>query len=396
MKRILIIVALLFTGVLAEDGSVTVDAINELWGNAEKAFFGAGGTDVLSNSPDFEVVDKVIRANYERAIGSATEIVQDATQADRETRGWKIASGFVSWYSKVRTVVRYTYEEIKYWQALEYKFKRVIGFFDDLNDQYVKFKKEVKSFIHNDESLTIYDRAKKYLELVDGLENLANAPKTFDRRIAELEVAWDNMVRDEFSYSVEGLYTQSMRWTPGQLVPNTKEILDYVDKSVFYGRSSLLQLEAGAEWFSSINNKKDLAFLDTAHGDMSEEIVGTDPYRYYSLPIVSNQLVATSAVANSLEYRKWAMVAMEDLYKTEKELTVILGETVNKGGITGADVGSAWYSILMVNANNKYILHSLEEARLQQALIGTELHIKSSARHNELNSDWVILREPRD
>jgi hypothetical protein len=86
------------------------------------------------------------------------------------------------------------------------------------------------------------------------------------------------------------------------------------------------------------------------------------------------------------------VVAKENLLKTNDNITEIVGDTIAKGGITGTDLGAAWYAIMLINANNKYILHSLEEAKLQQALLGTELHIKSSNKIDELNSFIVGLK----
>jgi len=333
-----------------------------------------------------------------------TKTVNYLVDGAKSTRAWGIASAVVAKYMKVRTIVRYAYEEIQLWKGVIDKYNAVKALFK-------QFKERVKTFGNSFEDLFIkgkghgfVEKLEKFVDLYDQADNLKQMPKTLNQRLVELEDSWDALSADEFTYNI-GPWVTTTKFTPGMIIPKSKATFDVLTKVTLNNKYT----DAVADWtnpkwreeekkqtpvgqrtielnIDSLGREYDTKSVDTLLPGV------TDPFRYYTLPIISNEILLASALSLSNGYLQWSQRAMVGMGELDKKIQKIAESDSTGGGVNGYEFAAAWYAIENVNAKNKLLRHSVEETKILTALVGTDLHLRSTKREWALRQDLDFVR----
>jgi len=366
---------------------VSVEQINKLWE--------AGQLLLNGDATKAEQAVLAIEASGKRFNMSKL------TDPMKETRAWGIASGIVADYFKVRTYVRLVYEEVKLWNSVVKKFKDIRDYIKEMGYAFDNLYQNFSSLF------TTWDGLLPKLESIIGVNDQITAlklmPKTLDHKIADLEKTWDTMttVNKKFTYSIGGGMLKHTTNVPdGGINISTESVLKFVDKQITDSTGRLAwslrdYVDVRDGKFVRVNSDKGNKKMEissnvdikTVADTMDPQLV-KDPFRHYTLPIESNRIVASQALASSIAYRKWAQMELINLAAVDDAIEDIAKE----GGINGVEFAAAWYSIMNINANNKKLLHSVQEAKLLSAILGTELHNYTNRRADQLR----ILKQGKD
>jgi len=294
----------------------------------------------------------------------------------KDSRAWGIAAGIVSDYFKVRTYVRLVYDEIKLWGSLVKKYNDVKDYIEKMGKAYAQLFDHAGSLFTENHGLL--PQLQKIVDFNEEIEAAKRMPKTLDSKIARLEKTWDTMttVNKTYTYTIGGgMLSSTVKVPDGGIDISSGNVLKYVD-NLISDSNGIKWLSKGVKFSSGYVNVKDrkptLGIADT-----SQEIkLPQDRFRKYALPVESNKIVISQAMAGSLAYRQWAQAELERLGDVDEKIM----EFIEDGGINGVELAAAWYSIMNVNANNKKMLHAILEAKLLSAMLGTEAHKITNVR----------------
>lgn len=299
---------------------------------------------------------------------------------DKSTGGtsknqWGIIGSLTSWYYKVRTCVRYAYDEIKYWEGVVDTYKQIHTFFND-NGNLVKALQDTTTKIFENPK-DVFVNLERLETIFNGIDRIAyEEPRRFDEILYAGEKNWDKFSVDTVLYSIQLVRgdTNTLTHTPGILIPNTAQILGFIDRKMF-GDSSNVDTSTSSNSIDSV----DLAFKDfdnsqrdTSHQDWPETRLRT-----------ANELVAAYAMANSAQYRMWSQRSMQKVNSSDRHFAD------NAKNVNEKELAASWYGLENINANNKRIHHSALEAKVLQSMLGTEIFYKSSQRQSQMSqSIW--------
>lgn len=300
---------------------------------------------------------------------------KDDSNAGKTTKNqWGVISSLTSWYMKIRTCVRYAYDEIKYWEGVVDTYKEIHAFFDD-NSDLVKSLSDstVKVFTHPQDVFVNLERLETVFDGVDKLRYVE--PGRFDEIMYKGEKNWDKLAADTVRYSVQYVRgdTCTLTKVPGLLIPNTSQVLGFLDKQMFgdsskYNSNDSLNTSSNSDTVDFTFKDFDASQMDTSHQDWPETRIRT-----------ANELVAAYAMSNSAQYRMWASRAMTRVDETDDHFTK------NARNVNEKELAAAWFSLENVNANNKRIRHSALEAKVLQAMLGTEIYYKTQLRKTQMS-----------
>ncbi len=85
-------------------------------------------------------------------------------------------------------------------------------------------------------------------------------------------------------------------------------------------------------------------------------------------------------MANSAQYQLWAQRALSKVDSLDKKFLNAANNANEK------ELAAAWYALENINANNKQLRHNLLEAKLLQAMLGTDLYYQSNLRSSQLKN----------
>jgi len=326
-----------------------------------------GGFSQMLDTP----IEELMKMPDPKSDASIDAIISAATDPDKrnaKNRAWKMATGTVAWAFKVRTAVRWAYEEVKIWMGITNSFKELKKWFERLPTVFSDYGNSVHSFFTT--SGGFVTKLEQLVGLYDDWDHkIATLPKQLDHRLAFIEYQYDKAVADQFTYRI-GPYSCTLEKTPGVLVPNSAQIYAHLDEMI--GSGIMLMMYDYNFNSININSPSDLNTIELGLND--DGLLEPDDYTGI---IIANQLIASHVLSHSLEYRKWAQVAGHNLDSLDRAFKSAFESTTS---INRKEMAAAWYAIENVNANNKRLRHSIEEAKVQQALIGTDLYQRSSLR----------------
>jgi hypothetical protein len=335
--------------------------------------------------------------------GVAGEAASNLINSAKGTRAWGIASAGVAKYMKVRTTVRYAYEEIQLWKGVIQEYKNLKRFFKEFGRSVADVGKDSFGLFVKGEGRGIEEKLRRVVDITDNLQDLKNMPKTLNARLMAVENAWDDFAQEEFTYSI-GLWSATIHTTPGVLIPKTGAVFDTIgglaafdnkymdwvaDRTNPGWREKSGSLSDDQQTGSGTDGKKGFVIGDLNKSKLEigrgQEIVGDDPLRVYTSPIISNEIVMANAVARSNVYLMWAQRGMMKMDELDSKLSKVVKEDSSQGGVNGLEFAATWYAIETVNAKNKLLRHAIEESKLLTAAVGTDLHEKVATRHQQLD-----------
>jgi len=279
--------------------------------------------------------------------------IADTDKPKSKSRAWKIAGATVAYAFKIRTSVRWAYEEVKLWTGIGNSFISLYDWFKNMPNTFRTYGNSVHSFFTT--SGSALSKLEELVGLYDAYDrDIATIPHSLDRRLLHIERQYDLAVADTFTYCI-GPFCNTLSKTPGALFPNTAGLYDALEDFVHNGLMPMTHFNPSSKEVNLVEDEP--RELDS-----------------YEAIIRANQLIAAHALATSSEYRKWAQVAARNLDDLDKAFESAFGEA----SVNRKEMAAAWYAIENANANNKRIRHSLEEAKVQQALIGTDLYSRTT------------------
>ncbi|NLD99053.1 MAG: hypothetical protein GX640_04200 [Fibrobacter sp.] len=262
----------------------------------------------------------------------------------------KILAILVAGYSKIRTIVRYAYDEYQYYKELRQQAERLKQWWQrgkdivsNIKDQGAKLK---------DGDLKWWDKVLVMRDIVDGVDELTIGQAVqFDNICAGYERTFDKMVVDTFSYR-----GKKLSWTPGALIPNTDQIVNFYELRVLKDSSSL---KSGLKT-SSFNGEEEINRSDNGPARIDTTWIETkvrDAMKY----------ISASAQARSSMYLSWEAKASLHDDLVESQLDQFTG--VNK-----TEMIAAYYNLERINALAKLVDHSAQELKALQGLLGYEMY----------------------
>ncbi len=298
-----------------------------------------------------------------RVFSSGTDVVPSPTETEnpngnptKEEEG--ILGILVAGYSQIRTIVRYTYDEVIYFRELVSQAKRVKEWWENskeivgnIRDEGVRLK---------DADVPWYDKVFSLRNIVDNIDELTiGQVYEFDRIAASCENSFDRMVQDTFSFR-----GQTFNWTPGALVPNTNEIVQFFELKVLNDSSSIngsMKLPPRSDvTYTDVKVSIDTSFLETKVRD-------------------ALKYIAASAMARSHMYSTWEARTSQNKEQLDEQLELFSG--ANK-----TEMVSSWYSLERVNALGKLVDHSAQELKALQGLLGYEMYQVSIGVNNRMQA----------
>lgn len=262
----------------------------------------------------------------------------------------------VAGYSRIRTIVRYAYDEVIYFRELVNQAKRVKQWWENskqivgnIKDEGVRLK---------DGDVPWYEKVLSLRNIVDNIDDLTiGQAYEFDRIAASCENSFNRMVQDTFSFR-----GQTFNWTPGALVPNTDAIVNYFELKVLNDSSS-------ANGSMKLPPRSDVTYTDEKASIDSSflETKVRDALKY----------IAASAMARSNMYSTWEAKASQHKEGLDEQLEQFSGS--NK-----TEMVSSWYSLERINALGKLVDHSAQELKALQGLLGYEMYQTSIGVHNRM------------
>jgi len=363
-----------------------------------------GSSDLLKMRQAMNAADKML---YNAKLGSGLmktaqkdntleELVNKWIDPLKKTRAWGIASTGVSIYMKVRTTVRYAYEEIQLWKGIYEDYKSVKSFFDEFGKAAQKFGDDFEGLFLRGEGHGFVEKLKKFVDIYDQGAALQKMPETLNQRLLRLENDWDRFAADTFSYTF-GPWTTTLGITPGVVIPNSERIFTELSKKTWDNKYvDYVADRTNPGWreeerkATPIGQKTYPLTIDSLGRQYDTKTIDTlmpnDPFRYYTLPIISNEILLASAIALSNGYMVWSQRTMGNMRDLDKKLDDIVRSDTTAGGVNGLEFAATWYAIETVNAKNKLLRHSVEETKILTALVGTDLHLRSTKREAELRN----------
>ena len=300
---------------------------------------------------DIESIMKMPQEN-DGAFEDLVSGLADPDKRNSKNRAWKIASATVGYAFKIRTAVRWAYEEVKLWTGIGESFVSMYNWFKNMPDTFRAYKDSVHSFFTTRGNFV--SKLEHLVDLYDDFDrDIASIPNRLDYRLLSIEHRIDRAVADTFTYHI-GPFSHTLTKTPGVFFPNTAEMFEALDNMIVTGLSMPV-----------INPPSEISFTESQPKEVNP----------YEGVIIANQLIAAHAMSMSMEYRKWGQVAANNLEALDQKFESAFEQNA---GVNRKEMAAAWYAIENANANNKRLRHSLEEAKLHQALIGTDLHIRTN------------------
>jgi len=327
--------------------------------------------------------------------GAFGTVVNGLIDDTKSSRAWGIASAGVAKYMKVRTAVRYAYEEIQLWKGVIEEYNNVKKFFKEFAGKVDSLGDNAHALFMRGEGRGFVKKLEMFVGLYDQVDDLKNMPKTLNARLMGLENKWDTFASDTFSYSF-GPWTTKLNVTPGVIIPNSATIFDTLLTGTIDNKYvDWLADQTNPNWRAQqaretpIGQRTLNLEIDSLGRQYDTRAVDTlspgDPFRYYTLPIMSNEVLLASALARSNSYLAWAQRSMSKMNDLDEKLNRVVASDTSAGGVNGMEFAATWYMIETVNAKNKLLRHSVEETKLLTALVGTDLHLRSTFREAELS-----------
>ena len=324
---------------------------------------------------------------------------------DKTKRAWGIASSAVEMGFKIRSSVRYCYDEVKFWYGLVEDYKMLKRYMNNVGGFIEGFGKDVGNLFT--EHGNFVSKLENIVSIYDKADVIIDVPNRLDQRFLEIESDWDKFVGHETYTFTLGPWQCNLEWTPGFLVPDSKEFFEEYANEIWnieflenFERfnNKLINYANGNGWVYGPTTLPGSPTLPDADGFDAEgnvlyqldDIAYTDLLSYYRLPIMSSFLVGANAQAISFEYNKWWQKAYEAEQKNMEALFKVLGIDTSKSvpkdtaGINAMAFAALWYTVVTVNSNNKLLRHQIEESKILQAIVGTDLHVRSDVRADEL------------
>ncbi len=174
---------------------------------------------------------------------------------------WGIIGTLTDVYFKVRTCVKYTYDEIKYCESVKRSFVQMNQFFND-NKNFIKSLSDSTQKVFTDPQnvFVTFDRLNNILDGIDKVRY--TEARKFDEMLYGIENTYDKFAADTFIYNVAFVKSAhvKLKHTPGLLIPNTAQILGYIDRKIF-GDSSELNVEDSKNSVSVGDSMTDFDYL---------------------------------------------------------------------------------------------------------------------------------------
>jgi hypothetical protein len=285
---------------------------------------------------------------------------------------WAIIGTLTDTYFKVRTCVLYTYDEIKYYESVKRSFTQMNDFFDQ-NKNFIQALSDETQKVFTDPQ-NVFVTFERLNTILDGVDKVRyQEARKFDEMLYGLENKYDHMVADTFEYRVAFINSAhtKLTHTPGLLIPNTAQTLGYIDRKIFGNNSEIKIAESKntSEIYSGEYSDFDLLTLDTLHNNWQDHRIR-----------VANELVAAHSMANSAQYQLWAQRSLSKVDSLDHKF-LKSAKNVNE-----KELAASWYALENLNANNKQLRHSLLEAKVLQAMLGTDLYYQSNLRASQLKT----------
>jgi hypothetical protein len=292
---------------------------------------------------------------------------------------WGIIGTLTEVFFKVRTCVMYTYDEIKYYESVKRSFTQMNEFFNE-NKNFIKALADSTQKVFTDPQnvFVTFDRLNTILDGVDKVR--FTEARKFDEMLYGIENTYDKFAADTFEYRIAFVKSANvkLKHTPGLLIPNTAQLLGYIDRQIFGNESGTSVESSSNKNTVSIGEGLtdfDYAARDTAHNNWPDHRLR-----------VANELVAAHCMANSAQYQLWAQRALAKVDSLDKKFLAASNNANEK------ELAAAWYALENINANNKQLRHNLLEAKLLQAMLGTDLYYQSNLRSSQLKNG-IAMRE---
>lgn len=273
-----------------------------------------------------------------------------------------ILTTLVSSYMAVRNAVKFTYDEIKYFERM-YDTYESMGLWFERNKRRVDdiFDATTQLVTDPEDVFTTLRRMEGIFDRVDYL--VLYETHKFDAILAGGENLWDAATARNNAYT-------------GLIVPNTEGVLSYIE-ALFTGNPAPTQDEydrmTPEDWDAWNQNHIAQERINSLNKDAWPE----EKARRASV------LIASSAMAKSAAFSKWSLRANQNIAELD-------GKLAGVKGVNQQSLAAAWYALENANANNKRIQHSAEELKALLGILGADLYFSARARTPELHQSSLV------
>jgi hypothetical protein len=254
-----------------------------------------------------------------------------------------------------------TYDEIKYFEGIIQNFKDIKQFFNN-NKVLIQSLGDKTIQIFNDPR-DVFVTLERLEDVFDGIDYLKQEQvNEFDELLYGLEKRWDHFAMDSATYIVNFRKSASntVKFIPGMLIPNTSQILGYIDRNMLGGSDSVIE----------INPNNEITIVDEKNYDIKKN------WSVFKVRM-ANELVAAHSLSHSSKYRLWSHRALGNVKDIDKHIKKT-AKNINE-----KEMAATLYAVENVNVNNKKLRHSIIEAKLLQTLLGTELYYMSFQKKDQ-------------
>lgn len=272
-----------------------------------------------------------------------------------------ILTTLVSTYSSAREAVKYVYDEIIYFEHMYTTYEKLNRWFET-NKVNVADAWDASTRLATDpqDIFTTLQRMEKVFDKIDNL--VLNEPRRLDYILAGGEYWWDAAATRNNEYT-------------GMIAPRTNEVLEYIEAFFLSNAGKPLT----ADQASRMTSKQIEAYARAMEARARLAGIKKEEWPEERLRAAS-VLIASSALAQSGAYRKWAITANHHVQDLD-------GKLQNLKGVNAKEMAAAWMGLENVNASNKALRHSLEELKVMSALLGYDNYDLSKRR-----ADGIQLR----
>ncbi len=294
-----------------------------------------------------------------------TDIVGKPDSECEQTKGEKgTLASLISTYTKVRNVVKITYDEIQYWKGIGATYKKLKKWFSN-QVAYFKQVRNIGTEILSGKGdiFTKMEKAEQMFDIIDHV--VLYEARKLDNIFCNLEYYHDKSAllpnTDKIVQGLGYIFDGSCSTDPKESTPQNLDT-DEIDE---YNKSK--------EMYET--NKKRLKDLQV------------EKYPEFKI-IQAGKTLSASGIAKSGLYFQWAVNSIDHYNEIDEK-------TKNLNNVNEINLYAAWLMIEQVNAHNKKIRHMSEELKLYSSLLAFDIWDASFKRSleiaNEENMEMMVL-----